>query len=109
VKDLIAELIEKENPVTPLKDITIARLLEKRSGLRLARRTIAKYREEMDIPSSKERRRQMLAASIQRTKDSQTAKENDKVIKPAIDNGIKQKDIPAAEAFPLEAIQSAVA
>lgn len=109
VKDLIAELIEKENPVTPLKDITIARLLEKRSGLRMARRTIAKYREEMDIPSSKERRRQMLASSSKRAKDAQASKDNARGITPAINNGAKQKDIPTVETFPSENMQSAVA
>ncbi len=56
VKELISELIERENPVAPLTDLQMAQILRKR-GLTVARRTIAKYREEMKHPSSKERTR----------------------------------------------------
>ena len=56
VKELIAELIDRENPVVPLTDLQIAHVLKKR-GFKVARRTIAKYREEMEYPSSKERTR----------------------------------------------------
>jgi RNA polymerase sigma-54 factor len=56
VKELIAELIDRENPVVPLTDLQLAQALQKR-GLKVARRTIAKYREETNYPSSKERTR----------------------------------------------------
>lgn len=56
VQELIASAIENEDPANPLTDLQIARLL-KDKGLHLARRTIAKYREELCIPSSKERAR----------------------------------------------------
>ncbi len=54
VKELIAEMIDAEDEFQPVTDLDISRKL-KDLGLRVARRTIAKYREEMDIPSSKER------------------------------------------------------
>ena len=49
-------LIAEEDAAKPLSDNAIARLLEK-SGARVARRTVAKYRESLGIPSSSERRR----------------------------------------------------
>lgn len=55
VKTLVHEMIDKENPVCPLRDVDIAKMFARR-GLRVARRTIAKYREEMSIASSKERK-----------------------------------------------------
>lgn len=56
VKEKIRELIENEDPARPLADARIARLLN-RQGIRIARRTVAKYREEMGIPSSEVRKR----------------------------------------------------
>jgi len=55
VKDAITELIEAENVACPLSDDAIVRRLAER-GLKVARRTIAKYRDEMGIPPSHERR-----------------------------------------------------
>ncbi|NIW24130.1 MAG: hypothetical protein GWN29_05920, partial [Gammaproteobacteria bacterium] len=40
----------------PLSDAAVAKRL-KEGGLQIARRTVAKYREEMNIPASKARRR----------------------------------------------------
>lgn len=54
VRDMIQNLVRKENKNNPLRDIDIAQALKTR-GLKVARRTIAKYREESGIPSSKER------------------------------------------------------
>jgi RNA polymerase sigma-54 factor len=54
VKEMIQNMIQGENKGTPLRDVDIAAALRLR-GLKLARRTIAKYREEIGIPSSKER------------------------------------------------------
>ena len=56
VKERIRKLIEKEDPAKPLSDSKIMRLLQ-REGIRLARRTVAKYREEVGIPSSEKRKR----------------------------------------------------
>lgn len=52
----IKDLIDQEDPVKPLSDQKIADLL-KRDKVVVARRTIAKYRELMDIPSSSKRRK----------------------------------------------------
>ncbi len=55
VKVRIRELIESEDKRRPLSDSAIARLL-KAEGFDIARRTVAKYREELGIPSSSKRR-----------------------------------------------------
>jgi RNA polymerase sigma-54 factor len=55
-KDIIKTLIDEEDKKEPLSDQRIAELLHEK-GLRIARRTVAKYREAMRIPSSAERRR----------------------------------------------------
>ena len=54
VKDIIEELIKTEDDGTPFTDLQIVDLL-KEKGLKLARRTVAKYRDELGIPSSKQR------------------------------------------------------
>lgn len=54
VKDLVKELIEKEDPAKPLADQEVAAILKQR-GLDIARRTVAKYRGELNIPSSSAR------------------------------------------------------
>jgi RNA polymerase sigma-54 factor len=64
VRDRIREMIEAETPDAVLSDDTIVDMLRK-TGVDLARRTVAKYREGMDIPSSVQRRREKRAkASI---------------------------------------------
>ena len=60
VRDRIRALIEAELPVQVLSDDTIVDLL-KENGVDIARRTVAKYREGMNIPSSVQRRREKLA------------------------------------------------
>ena len=55
VKKLIKDVVRKENHTKPVRDVDIAQMLKKK-GLNLARRTIAKYREEIGVPSSKERK-----------------------------------------------------
>jgi RNA polymerase sigma-54 factor len=55
VKEMIRLLIENENKRKPLSDQKITELLNRR-GLNIARRTAAKYREELGILSSKYRR-----------------------------------------------------
>ncbi|HXY38579.1 MAG TPA: RNA polymerase factor sigma-54 [Vicinamibacteria bacterium] len=51
IKDRIRKMIEEEDPQRPLSDSKIAEVLEA-EGLPLARRTVAKYREELRIPPS---------------------------------------------------------
>jgi RNA polymerase sigma-54 factor len=51
IKDRIRKMIEGEDTTHPLSDSRIAELLEA-DGLPLARRTVAKYREELRIPPS---------------------------------------------------------
>jgi RNA polymerase sigma-54 factor len=55
VRAKIRKLINAENPAKPLSDSKITNLL-KDEGISVARRTVAKYREAMNIPSSSERR-----------------------------------------------------
>ena len=56
VRAKIRKLIGAENPGKPLSDSKIANLLSE-EGINVARRTVAKYREAMSIPSSSERRK----------------------------------------------------
>lgn len=58
VKDLIKSLIEAEDSRHPLSDSALAALLEKEKTV-IARRTVAKYREELGIPSSSLRRKSL--------------------------------------------------
>jgi RNA polymerase sigma-54 factor len=55
VRAKIRKLIGAENPAKPLSDSKIASLLDE-EGISVARRTVAKYRESMNIVSSSERR-----------------------------------------------------
>ena len=55
VKEYIREAVANENPARPLSDQKIAEDLKKK-GLDVARRTVAKYREELGIPSSQGRK-----------------------------------------------------
>lgn len=55
VKELLAELIEQEDKSSPLSDeAMVAQLKEK--GLNVARRTVAKYREQLGIPVARLRK-----------------------------------------------------
>ncbi|WP_207640920.1 RNA polymerase factor sigma-54 [Clostridium lundense] len=56
VKKGIENLINKENKNDPLSDQVIANILNEK-GVNISRRTVAKYREEMGIKSSKGRKR----------------------------------------------------
>jgi RNA polymerase sigma-54 factor len=55
VKNIIMECIEKENKREPLKDDEIRQILQEK-GYPIARRTIAKYREKLNIPVARLRR-----------------------------------------------------
>ena len=55
IKAFIKELVSNETSKKPLSDSKIAELL-KEKGINVARRTVAKYREAMSIPSSSQRK-----------------------------------------------------
>ena len=55
IKQRIRKIIEQEDPHKPLSDSKVVNILQ-REGLELARRTIAKYREELKIPTSNQRK-----------------------------------------------------
>jgi RNA polymerase sigma-54 factor len=59
VRAKIRKLVSSENRDKPLSDSEITRLLLE-DGIRVARRTVAKYREALKIPSSSDRRRDNL-------------------------------------------------
>jgi RNA polymerase sigma-54 factor len=56
VKNTIKKIVIEEDSQRPLSDQHIAEMLKK-SGIIIARRTVAKYREELGIPSQTQRRR----------------------------------------------------
>jgi RNA polymerase sigma-54 factor len=56
IRAMVKRLIDGESPADPLADDTIAALLA-RQGVRIARRTVAKYRELLRIAPAKDRRR----------------------------------------------------
>lgn len=56
IRSFIKKLINSENAEKPLSDHQIAQLLDQ-EGIRIARRTIAKYRDQLRIPSSNERKK----------------------------------------------------
>jgi len=55
LKRRVKKLIEEENPAKPLTDDQITRILQSQ-GIQVTRRTVAKYREDMRIPSTHQRR-----------------------------------------------------
>jgi RNA polymerase sigma-54 factor len=57
IRAMIRQLIESENPQKPLSDDKIASILLDDKGINIARRTVAKYRESMQISPSNERKR----------------------------------------------------
>jgi RNA polymerase sigma-54 factor len=63
VRHRIKQMIDAESPADVLSDDTIVQRL-KEAGIDIARRTIAKYREAMKIPSSVQRRREKQSAKL---------------------------------------------
>jgi RNA polymerase sigma-54 factor len=55
VKERIKKIVGAEDARRPLSDAAIVKIL-KAEGLQIARRTVAKYREELKIPSSSSRK-----------------------------------------------------
>lgn len=63
VKAMVRRLIDAEPAGRPLADDAIAGLLA-RQGITIARRTVAKYREQLDIAPARERRRSQAASPL---------------------------------------------
>ena len=63
VRNMVKRLIGQETPGKPLSDEAICKIIAD-EGIDLARRTVAKYREMMNIPSSSQRRMQARLANI---------------------------------------------
>jgi RNA polymerase sigma-54 factor len=55
IKKILEELISKEDKKNPLADQALSALL-KEKGYRVARRTVAKYREQLDLPVARLRK-----------------------------------------------------
>jgi len=55
IKQMVSDIIDKEDKSSPLSDDEIAGMLQS-NGLDIARRTVAKYRKALRIPSSRQRR-----------------------------------------------------
>jgi RNA polymerase sigma-54 factor len=55
IKEKMRKLIDTEDPGKPLSDSEITSIFQ-REGLKISRRTVAKYREDMRIPPSHQRR-----------------------------------------------------
>ena len=57
VKEKIKEIIASEEDLKPLSDQRIADILKGMNGIKVARRTVAKYREALKIPSASRRKK----------------------------------------------------
>ena len=57
VKQAIKTLIDQEDKTNPVSDQAIVEMLEKNEGIKIARRTVAKYREMLGILASSKRKR----------------------------------------------------
>lgn len=57
IKERIKKIVGAEDPEKPLSDDAIARALEDEDGIKIARRTVTKYRKALEIPSSTQRKK----------------------------------------------------
>ncbi|PAF50619.1 RNA polymerase factor sigma-54 [Helicobacter sp. 13S00477-4] len=57
IKDFITDLIRNENQKKPLSDLKILQSIEEKFELKMVRRTITKYRKQLNIGSSSERKK----------------------------------------------------
>jgi RNA polymerase sigma-54 factor len=58
-------LIEEEDSHNPITDDQVVKILVK-DGIKLSRRTVAKYRDQMNIPGSRETSRSCIAETATR-------------------------------------------
>jgi RNA polymerase sigma-54 factor len=56
IKHFLERLVQSEDKDAPYSDKILHEKIEERFGIKMVRRSIAKYRQELDIPSFKERR-----------------------------------------------------
>ncbi len=56
IKHFLQRLVDSEDKNKPFSDKLLHEKIEERFGVQMVRRSIAKYRQELDIPSFKERR-----------------------------------------------------
>ncbi|MEL6427813.1 MAG: RNA polymerase factor sigma-54 [Planctomycetota bacterium] len=56
IKEHIKRIVAAEDSSKPLSDEAIAKALEESDGIKIARRTVTKYRKALEIPSSTERK-----------------------------------------------------
>ena len=56
IKERIKAIVAAEDPARPLSDEGIAKALEDSEGIKIARRTVTKYRKALEIASSTQRR-----------------------------------------------------
>lgn len=56
IKEYVSELVKNESPKKPLSDMKLLELVQKKFNITMVRRTIAKYRKQLDIPGSSERK-----------------------------------------------------
>ena len=57
IKEMIKELIEKEDRQKPLNDEKLTEIIKEKLNIQIVRRTISKYREALNIPTSRQRKR----------------------------------------------------
>src|SRR5205814_5924797 len=62
VKQAIKKIIAAEDKSNPYSDQAIVKILEDTDGIRIARRTVAKYREMLNILSSSKRKKMFSSA-----------------------------------------------
>lgn len=63
IKEYIKDLVKYENQNKPLSDIKILQMVENQFGVKIVRRTITKYRKQLNIASSSERKKLYLLQS----------------------------------------------
>jgi RNA polymerase sigma-54 factor len=56
VQQRLQEIVEREDKQKPLSDDQLAAELERTSGIKIARRTVTKYRKALGIGSSSQRK-----------------------------------------------------
>jgi len=56
IKHILEEIVASEDPMQPLSDEAIAKIIQSK-GIRISRRTVAKYRQELGIAATMSRRR----------------------------------------------------
>ncbi|MDA3969026.1 RNA polymerase factor sigma-54 [Helicobacter ibis] len=57
IKEFVADLVKNENKQKPLSDNKILELIEEKFNIKIVRRTITKYRTQLNIASSSERKK----------------------------------------------------